>query len=348
MKITFRNVKRYVRAGLNISWKLGLATMGVVLVTISLIIANEIKRDEFNRNTSKLSRYLKEYKKDGYVSIYNEREKKFTLEQLDWVSHEDGDDRIAVYCKANKRGFFNIDTGEALCEPSYDKAWNFSEGIAAIEQNGYISFVDKELRPIFKQRFKVVRASDDWPDAIKYQKGQCLLRISPDSTGVLDTKGQWVINPCYQYISELSADSCRIVKKNNKVGIVSYVGRVLIEPMYDAVRIVDKDVAIVAKDGYQKEISYDGTIIYDYIYDNVFDFPDSVTDQYELYMVNNKVGVLRKRDCAVIIPAIYDSVEYLSGDRFKVKLPEQISATSSQQRDNSAYVILDKYNHIVK
>jgi hypothetical protein len=351
MNKTLSTVKRFIRAGLNISWKLCLAVIAVVMIIGYIVVTKAIKHDELFRDSSQLSLYIKECKKDGYVSIYNEREKKFTLERLEWISHGAGDDRIAVYCKAGKRGFFNIDTGEALCEPTYDKAWNFNEGIAAVEQKGYVSFVDKELRPISQQRVKVTRASDyNWPEAIKYQQGQCLLRISPDSVGVLNTKGQWIITPDHQYISALSADSCRVVTKNDKVGVVSYDGHVLINPVYDAVRIIAKGAAVVAKDGYQKEISYDGAIIYDYIFDNVFDFPDAVTDLYERYEVNNKIGVLRKRDCAVIIPAIYESVEYLSGDYFRVQLPEDSVLVSSRQGYGyapSSFIILDKNNHIV-
>jgi hypothetical protein len=339
-------IRRFSRTALNILWKLGLAAMGVAAIFFTIFLCKELNRDNYS-DSLKISQYVNEREKDGFIYLYNVQKKEYTLKNLDWISHGDSDDLICVYCKGQKRGFFRYDTGEALCEPVYDKAWNFNEGIAAIEKDGYVSFINKDFKPAFNKRFKIVRASDDWPEAITFQKGQCRLTVSPDSIGVLNAKGQWVIEPKYQFISELSTDSCRVVKLANKFGIIDYKGIVVIEPYYDAIRIPKPGVAIVAKDGIQKQISFDGTVLLDFIYDDIAEFDNESSNGYELYKVNGKWGVLHKKDCAVIIPALYESIEYLSGDHFKVLLSDEASASSNSAQYAPAYIVLDKNNHVV-
>jgi hypothetical protein len=346
MKTTCFQIKEHFCRWLNILWKLGLAAMGVAAIFFTIFLCKELNREDFH-DSEHLSKYVRECRKNGYVYLYNERKKEYTLENLDWISHGSSDDRICVYCTGLKRGFFNYDTGEALCEPIYDKAWNFNEGIAAIEKDGYVSFINKDFKPAFNKRFKIVRTSDDWPEAITFQKGQCRLKVTPDSIGVLNAKGQWVIAPKYQFISELSTDSCRVVKLDNKIGIVGYDGNFVIEPQYDAIRIPKSGVAIVAKDGIQKQVSYDGTVLIDFIYDDIAEFDNDTPNNYELYKVNGKWGVMQKKDCAVIIPALYESIEYLSGDRFKVMLSDEASISSNSAQYTPTYIVLDKNNHVV-
>ena len=52
---------------------------------------------------------------------------------------------------------------------------------------------------------------------------------------------------------------------------MDYKGNVIIEPIYDAVRLPNKGVANVAKDGSQKQITYSGTVLRDFVFDNVLE-----------------------------------------------------------------------------
>lgn len=330
----------YLLLTINVCWKLGLVAIGVAAVFFTIFLYGEIKRERLG-NGEQLSVYVKEYTKDGYKSLYNEREKKFTLERLDWVSHGVGDDRIGVYSKNLRRGFYNYDTGEPLSDAIYNKAWNFSEGLGAVESNGMLGFVNRDMEVVIPQKFHIVRASDDWPDAIGFQNGQCVICLTPDSVGVIDKSGQWVIPPVYQSISEMSSDSCRVVEKNGRFGIMDYTGQSIFDPQYDAVRITNPSVAVVAKDGYQKKITYSGTVLLSFVFDDVQEFsPDNPL--YLQYEVNGCRGVLDKRTGKPIIPAIYENVECLSGNRFLAGLKDTEFPMTGVH--NFSYIILDSHN----
>lgn len=346
MNFSLKSVGKVSLQCLNIIWKLGLGAIGVAAIFFIVFLLKELHRGEM-ANGKPLSDYVTEYEKDGYVSIYNQRDKVFTLERLDWVSHGLEDSNIAVYSKNLKRGFFDYNTGKPLTKPIYDKAWNFYEGIGAVEENGYISFLNTDFKPAFSQKFKVVRASDDWPEAIRFRNGQCLLALTPDSIGVIDRQGNWILEPEYQMISELSADSCRIVKRNGFAGVVNYKGSILIEPIYDAIRLPNQGVANVAKDGYQKQITYNGTILRDFVFDDVRDFENPSSDLFTLFEINGKMGVMKSKNCEVIIPAIYDDIQLLSGNRFKAMLPSDECMSSTSESRSSSWVILDVHNNIL-
>lgn len=340
MNNQFYRAGKFLLSALNICWKLGVVTLGVGIIILVVFIAKEIQKDNL-RGGEQLSAYVKVYTKDGYKSLYNERETEFTLERLDWVSHGVGEDRIGVYSKNLRRGFYNYDTGEPLADAIYDKAWNFSEGLGAVESNGMLGFVDRDMKMVIPQKFHIVRASDDWPDAIRFQDGQCVLRLTPDSVGVIDKSGQWRIPPVYQSISELTSDSCRVVEKNGQFGIIDYVGQLIFEPQYDAVRITNPSVAVVAKDGYQKKITYSGTVLLSFVFDDVQEF-STENPLYLQYEVNGCRGVLDKRTGKPVIPAIYENVECLSQNRFLVGLKDT-EIPLNCTRDIS-YIILDSQN----
>lgn len=325
---------------LNVLWKLGLTAVGVAAVLFSIFLVKEWRLEQM-RGGEKLSAYLSEYTENDYKNLYNERDKKFTLERLDWVSHGVGEDRIGVYSKNLRRGFYDYNTGYPLTENIYNKAWNFSEGLGAVETNGMLGFVDKDMNLVIPQKFKIVRTSDDWPNAIQFDKGQCVLHLTPDSVGVIDKKGEWVLPPVYQVVYNLTSDSCRVVEKDGLAGVVDYNGNVVIEPIYDAVRITNPNVAVVAKDGYQKQITYSGTELLSFVFDDVEEFyPEN--PQYLRYEVNDCRGVLDKRSGKPIIPAIYQSVECLSNGRFVVELNDSESPQAGTR--SGTFIIVDSQN----
>lgn len=119
------------------------------------------------------------------------------------------------------------------------------------------------------------------------------------------------------------------------------------EPIYDAVRLPNKGVANVAKDGCQKQITYNGTVLRDFVFDDVKDFIDPASDEFTLYQINNKYGVMKSSNCEIIIPALYDDVKCLSGNRFKAKIPATEDIYSTPGSLSSSWIILDDHNNIL-
>lgn len=328
---------------LNILWKLGVIAIGVSAVFFAVFIIKEFRLEK-SRSGFHLSDYLTEYKEDGYVKLYNERDKKFTLEDMDWVSHGVSEDRIGVFSRNLKRGFFDYDTGYPLSDNTYDKAWNFSEGLGAVETNGMLGFVDRDIELAIPQKFKITRASDAWPDAIQFHDAQCILRLTPDSVGVINKSGEWVVPPIYEDVSELSSDSCRIVRTGGLAGILDYNGNTVIPIAYDAVRITNPNEAVVARDGVQKKITYSGEELLAFVYDDVQEFSPE-NPQYLKYEVNGHYGVIDRKTYRPLIPALYSSVDCLSGNKFVVGLNDTENHQDSSRF--TSYIIVDSHNRKV-
>lgn len=346
MRISISNIGHVANRCIDIFWKLGLGAVGVAAIFFTVFLVKEFSRNDLGGGTD-VSDYVKEYNKDGYVYLYNLREKKYTLERLDWISHGVEDSDIAVYCKNLKRGFFDCKSGKPLTEPIYDKAWNFYEGIGVVEKDGYISFLNPDFTQVFPEKFKVVMPYDLWPETIRYRRGQCVLALTPDSVGVLDKSGNWVVAPEYQYVSPLSADSCSVVKKDGLSGVVDYKGNIVIDLRYDAIYLPNIGVANIVKAGCQKQITYSGTVLQDFVFDDICDFDGPVNEMFTLYKVNGKWGVMRSSDCKIVIPALYATIKSLSGNRFMAMLPEEECISSDPMSNSASWIILDEQNNVL-
>ena len=82
---------------------------------------------------------------DGKVSIKNATTGKVTIKdiKLDWTAPS-RNDSLAVFCSENKRGYYNMYTGEIAIPAQYRRAWVFSEGMAAVQKNGNVGFINRK------------------------------------------------------------------------------------------------------------------------------------------------------------------------------------------------------------
>lgn len=82
------------------------------------------------------------YGRDASTRLYDEQTGTVLMEGLDWVVVSEDKDTLAVFSKDGRRGYVNRFTGEVAIAPVYTRAWVFSEGLAAVEHNGVLKFID--------------------------------------------------------------------------------------------------------------------------------------------------------------------------------------------------------------
>ena len=96
---------------------------------------------------------------DGRVYIKNASTGVVTIKdiKLDWTQRS-GNDSLAVFCSEGKRGFYNLYTGEIAVPAQYRRAWVFREGLAAVQRNGNIGFINYKgetvMQPLDDLRFR--------------------------------------------------------------------------------------------------------------------------------------------------------------------------------------------------
>lgn len=82
--------------------------------------------------------YIK-YGEDGFVKTIDGET---TIKGIKWIAKPLGMDSLVCYSDGEKRGYFNKFTGQPVIKPQYDHAWVFSDGLAAVDDDGWIKFID--------------------------------------------------------------------------------------------------------------------------------------------------------------------------------------------------------------
>ena len=192
-------------------------------------IDEEISDDGLLRNDD-LTAYRS---KDGKISIRNTTTGLVTIKDinLDWTAPS-RNDSLAVYCSEGKRGYYNMYTGEIAVPAQYRRAWIFSEGLAAVQRNGNIGFINHQ------------------------------------GDVVIDFKYPYHGNPLSNFVFE--DGHCVVANEDGKCGVIDKTGQWLILPEYDNVNTFP-EYAIVSKAGYSMQVGYDGTILNTFVLDSVYE-----------------------------------------------------------------------------
>lgn len=288
----------------------------VAAISVTMLLVSKARRDK--------ETYAYEYGEEpdegpvsysnGKSNIINPVTKKVIVKDIDWChySSNNDEDPIVLFAKNGKRGFCNIVTNEVIVPPTtYTKAWIFSEGLAAVEKNGYIGFVNAKGDVAIK--FKFSYRGNPLTEFV-FHNGHCVVADSSNKVGVIDHKGRWVIKPLYNNI-ELA-----------------------------------KNYAIVYKDGeFKKQVDFEGQVLQDGIIDyinnlyyevNYTDLQtgeakvgESKIDDYYEYRVGGYSGLVDSKG-EIITPPIYTNITGITPTLFKAQLQDWTSMVIIDQKGN--------------
>ena len=133
---------------------------------------------------------------DGSFDVIN-LEGKHVLHRLAWVVTPLGEDSLACYSDGTRRGYFHIRTGEVIVKPRYTRAWCFSEGLAAVQDESVIKFINQQGEVVINTQ---VPYRSYCGDPI-FHHGYCIM--TGDHTkkiGLLNKQGGWALPPVYDDI----------------------------------------------------------------------------------------------------------------------------------------------------
>ena len=90
-----------------------------------------------------------------YCRLKDVRTGQFTTPKLQHVFiSENSEDSLVVFrTNDHLRGYLNINTGQIVIPAQYDRAWNYSEGLAAVIVNGELSFLNAQGELAFPTTF---------------------------------------------------------------------------------------------------------------------------------------------------------------------------------------------------
>jgi len=108
-------------------------------------------------------------------------------------------------------------TGKAITEAVYEEALNFSNGLAAVARDNHYGVINTAGEVVIPLEFS---------NAHPFSEGLAPAANAKSRWGYIDTKGNWVITPMYDYIDSFTNGEARVMKdskvfyidkKNNKL-----------------------------------------------------------------------------------------------------------------------------------
>lgn len=334
-------------------WKVTVGCMCTVITIFSLmflyVFVDEIVMDEWYRvarrvacigtpteewylsNNISFQRYWKK------TRVLNEITGEATIRNVDNVVTSSDGDSLAVFFKDGKRGFLNRYTGEIAIPAKYTKAWVFSEGLAAVVEDGELKFIDHCGKTVISKGFQPSVRDDRYI----FEEGYCFIRDKVSGMlGAIDTAGNWVIQPsfsCADYIGKYI-----VVKKALAYGLYTKDLQEVLPLEYSDISIHLGSKTILTRKGIDgpKLYDLDMNLLSDFVVDDarnvvyytgeertsIDEDGDEVTEK--VYKVSNskvyRVSTPGTRDTYGLMsnqgkrltPPIYDGITAIAPDRY--------------------------------
>jgi hypothetical protein len=245
--------------------------------------------------------------------IYHSETGEILVDSIQWL-HISYGDTIGILAKNNRRAYINLNTAELLTPLEYEKAWVFSCNRGIMMKNDSIY--------IFRRDGSLVNPAG-FPYTNQYELlflSNNLVVTQNDKQGLIDTAGQWVLEPHYTKIIHEHNNRLYNTRTDEQCIVYNYELDTVLIGNYKQIDI-DWTEGIIATEhsGIQHLFSYTGEMIYKVIYKSIQELQYKTgrkdangndiwepTNCYVYTDYNNKVGLMDKRYQILTPPLFYD------------------------------------------
>lgn len=249
---------------------------------------------------------------DYKYRVYNKCTGKYTTKKINWVSDAPESDSLAVYALPNRRGFINA-KNEVVIPFQFDYSYN-------------------------------CRMCDF---CYLFHNGYCIMTNKDGDLGLIDQKGNWVVEPVYDEIWAPHKSGYRIVVNDGRHGILDSLCSTIYPTEYDYVDVLS-DGFILTQGGKKWQVDFDGNTIQSFLFDGTYylHYPIGYNEcgdvqyafaDYLKYRVMDCYGIMNRTTGNPITPAIYSDVNMLSKDLFEV-----------QELESNDWYIVDIQGNVVQ
>lgn len=124
----------------------------------------------------------------GYVMDISTGKK--LIKNVDWIAKPLWNDSLVCYSNGKLRGYFRKSDGKVVISPRFEHAWVFSDGMAAVEENGTIKFIDGTGKVILDNG---LRWNGDTEDYV-FHGGKLIVSSSDKQKfGLMNRRGEFVL-----------------------------------------------------------------------------------------------------------------------------------------------------------
>lgn len=200
---------------------------------------------------------------DGYLFDKLTGEK--VLTGIKWIAMPEGNDSLVCYSDGELRGYFVAGNGKVVIPPTFRHAWIFSDGLAAVEVDGKVKFIDAFGNVVIDNGMNCDVTSDNYVFHGGY------LIISSDNgekKGLIDKTGKLVLPIEYDSIEKADYSDFWVVRKDKQSAIYDKNMNVIIPFIDGFAYFSDNCIGVTMSDRTMRKYDYKGKLINDfYIYD---------------------------------------------------------------------------------
>lgn len=261
----------------------------------------------------------------GRIRLYHDEEERYTTKYLDWVAGFSSDTTLGVFATLdNKRGYFDTKSGEVVIPAEYDRAWAFSEGLAAVAKDGKIGFINADNEVVIPFMFDCPKPGH-MLDYV-FHEGYCVINDLDGKCGAIDREGNWVLPQEYLYFERHECqDGCwTLVDSVGNMGLLDAQMNWICPLQYDKIRVLGYPEFIdLVDEGRMWREDAHGNVLIDFMYEylNELSYPESLDENndidfhmsdYAAYRVNYRWGLLNLKTGKPLTPAIYGDIKMVS------------------------------------
>lgn len=188
----------------------------IAVQALAEVIPRKFMVSEDRYQTQNLSDSVCYYSRFGRGGFVKNAKGKKTISDIDWIAMPSGNDSLVCYKAGEFRGYFNISTGEPIIKPKFSHAWVYSNGLACVDDGGWVKFIDCAGNVVIDTQVP----NDRYYGRRVFHNNYCVVP-KPDlnAVGLMDRQGRWVLEAKYDNI-EL-ADSLWIVSKGDERSVMT-------------------------------------------------------------------------------------------------------------------------------
>lgn len=347
---------------LNATWKIGVGFLGLFALMLAIRLGSFIYRDYLGRatwNDKTLSEnvVVRAWNRGG-CRVYNKEDGHYTTPKVSWVAETPENDSLTVYCdKKGYRGFLNVMTGEIVIPAKYNKAWVFSDGLAAVEYGKkQLGFINHDNEMVIKD----IPYESGYFDYV-FKNGYCIVKTwNEDGDLVYSVYSSRALCRTGEY------DALNRLDRGDYTIAINQDGYWLLDSVYD--RVFDEPYEVIEEAYYmegifvtrnwvKQRIDFAGTVLDDYVIDGtdrlsfVVGLAEEKDEEYYgenyisefesdliVYRVGNNKGLMNAHTGKIITPAMYGDITMISRELIRAEL----------NCYNDESVLLDRNGKLVK
>lgn len=198
---------------------------------------------------------------DGKGYIYNKRTGEKLIKHIAWIAKPTGKDSLICFSDGKKRGYFSKNTGKVVIEPKYSHAWIFSEGLASVEEDGYIKFIDGTGKVVIDKKMAYI------PDMQGYvfYGGYCVVDTDDgEQCGLMDKKGNIVLPLEYGSIYPTNDFKLWRLQKGKEMAVLDSDLKPILPLSECSIYIGDGTINVTLPDHTMRKYDMAGTLINDF------------------------------------------------------------------------------------